>query len=138
MYEMDLLLDINSDLYPVEVCSACTILHLASECLKPGYYPVMQVPDKFSLALSTTLHRNNEDFSDYYDKVSPACTSSSLSVSIPLVQDLLPESAQCIPTERKMFISIMHTCRANYLYVIPLMHSCRAYCVYSLIHACRT
>ncbi|KAL0046207.1 hypothetical protein WJX82_005581 [Trebouxia sp. C0006] len=46
MYEMDLLLDINSDLYPVDVA------------------------DKFSLALSTTLHRNNEDFPDYYDKVS--------------------------------------------------------------------
>lgn len=44
MYEMDLLLDINSDLYPVEVA------------------------DKFSLALSTTLNRNNEDFPDYYDK----------------------------------------------------------------------
>ncbi|KAL0019043.1 hypothetical protein WJX77_008937 [Trebouxia sp. C0004] len=44
MYEMDLLLDINSDLYPVDVA------------------------DKFSLALSTTLHRNNEDFPDYYDK----------------------------------------------------------------------
>ena len=30
----------------------------------------LQVADKFSLALSTTLHRNNEDFPDYYDKVS--------------------------------------------------------------------
>lgn len=26
--------------------------------------------EKFSLALSTTLHRNNDDFPDYYDKVS--------------------------------------------------------------------
>ena len=46
--------------------------------------------DKFSLALSTTLHRNNEDFPDYYDKVGPTRTSVNtasnlLGVSMPLV-----------------------------------------------------
>ena len=33
----------------------------------------MQVQDKFTLALSTTLNKDNQDSSDFYDKVGPLC-----------------------------------------------------------------
>ena len=71
---MDLLLDINSDLYPVEVSDHHASVTIVSSALLTHYCTSLldnlQVADKFSLALSTTLHRNNEDFPDYYDKVS--------------------------------------------------------------------
>lgn len=68
MYEMDLLLDINSDLYPIDVRQSSNSFLSAKQPFEVPSY-LTQVQDKFTLALSTTLSKDNQDSADFFDKV---------------------------------------------------------------------
>lgn len=85
MYEMDLLLDINSDLYPIEVSHVHSHPISATAQNPKPQDGLTQVQDKFTLALSTTLNKDNQDSADHFDKVGHG---SQMPVAVLHVNDL--------------------------------------------------
>lgn len=76
LYEMDLLLDVNTDLYPMDVGACVMMLELDLRRLFQAgpnvQFPLCvckQVGEKFLLALSKTLEKKGAAMSGHYDAV---------------------------------------------------------------------